>query len=689
MGTAGILLILCILVTMPLSPAHASGLQPVGTSAPVSVQHVGYEIEQRDMYVSGVMEVTFVADSGTENSGNLRFPLPPGSVLHKAEIYLPAQERWETAETVGRREGEVIYEEVTNQEQPVDPLLIQRIGTDFYRARVYPIDEAGSLRIRVHYAHVLERTETGAALRVAFANPDSTAATPAGGVSIVVTLDPSAWNSGNWWAENEPDWQKEFDGGAGCATLYYDELFTMDRDIVLDLATPGGCDDAGALHYASGGDPVPDHVDSWWIPDLSSYYEVDGTPRSVVFVIDRSGSMGGAKIEETKKAVITCINQLAPEDWFGVVAFDTTIMKFSGTMTPGTDTAAAIDWVRALHAGGGTNIGLGLVEGAEVGVTSPLEGASIDLLLITDAGANVGTTTSGGILTQLGGVADGFGRGIRVFGCGMGSDVVQTFVNDLAHATGAEATFALDDAEITGQITDLFTRIRGGGVSGITTDIQYAGLLEGGPFTWRRVFPGTMIRMGAKGAPDGLVSLTFAGVTPAMEAVDLTREVGPVEHGDAFERIAAPLAAKSWADRLERRIDETVETDALVDEAVCLAKTYGIVTRYSSLLALETPELYEEYGVERIARDPAGVALVDVTGSSVAERRIGGSGTWDADVSAGGFVGAPLSGLSVGEASCVHTAAGRGVGAWLLVLAALAGLRAARRRGRGKAHVRR
>ena len=247
MGTAGILLILCILVTMPLSPAHASGLQPVGTSAPVSVQHVGYEIEQRDMYVSGVMEVTFVADSGTENSGNLRFPLPPGSVLHKAEIYLPAQERWETAETVGRREGEVIYEEVTNQEQPVDPLLIQRIGTDFYRARVYPIDEAGSLRIRVHYAHVLERTETGAALRVAFANPDSTAATPAGGVSIVVTLDQSAWNSGNWWAENEPDWQMQAIGEpdgllAGSLLLIAHHVDATYGRLAMELAVPGPFD---------------------------------------------------------------------------------------------------------------------------------------------------------------------------------------------------------------------------------------------------------------------------------------------------------------------------------------------------------------------------------------------------------------------------------------------------------------
>ena len=44
-------------------------------------------------------------------------------------------------------------------------------------------------------------------------------------------------------------------------------------------------------------------------------------PKHVVFVLDTSGSMIGTKLERTKQAMDSILEQLRPEDYFSVVEF--------------------------------------------------------------------------------------------------------------------------------------------------------------------------------------------------------------------------------------------------------------------------------------------------------------------------------------------------------------------------------
>ena len=79
-------------------------------------------------------------------------------------------------------------------------------------------------------------------------------------------------------------------------------------------------------------------------------------------------------------------------------------------------------------------------------------------------------------------------------------NVDQMFLNDLAHLSGAEATFALDDGEVYGQILDLFERVRGGGVAHATATLSGGGV-DGAPeFSFRRLFEGTLLGLAATGA---------------------------------------------------------------------------------------------------------------------------------------------------------------------------------------------
>jgi uncharacterized protein with von Willebrand factor type A (vWA) domain len=55
------------------------------------------------------------------------------------------------------------------------------------------------------------------------------------------------------------------------------------------------------------------------------------TPRRTVIVLDRSGSMQGAPIEQACKAIDACLAALAEEDSFGVVAFNSRVENLAWT----------------------------------------------------------------------------------------------------------------------------------------------------------------------------------------------------------------------------------------------------------------------------------------------------------------------------------------------------------------------
>jgi len=608
----------------------ATGLQPEGTSDPVQIQTVNFDLELRGLYVSGMMEVQFTAARGFNNAASLRFPLPPDSVLYQAEIFLPAQETWMVAETMGRREGQAIYEAIVNQKY--DPLLIQRIGTDFYRAKVFPINENGDLRMRVYYAHLLETTDSGYRLRVPFANPDATPSNPTEGVTIALHTDPNYWTSSGWQILDElgtpTTTTSSVDLTNGTAVLSLED-FKMERDLSLELTPLIPLPTAMALYYQPDNVALPGHLHTWWQPDFSSYPSVTSQARNVVLVIDVSGSMSGDKIVQTRKAVIACLEALAEGDYFSLVAFDSDVYTFSETMTNSTSTAVqtAIQWVSALQAGTRTAIAPALSQAAAIGVTAPRSSGTVDLLLITDGIPNVGSTSLEDILADVNSAAQRLESRLRVFSVGIGYDLDQKLLSGLAQKTGGEATFALEDNEITGQILQLFDRVRGGGVSQVVGQIQGMVGAKHTEVNWPSVFPNLTLQMGATGTvtADSLM-LTVNGNVGNLP-IELSIIPTLFTTTGSLAKIAAPLAAKTWADELEREIDKQGESSEIINEAIRIARIYGIVTRYSSKLALESEDMYAAYGVDRIARDPAGIALAAVAMSTTDETQIGGQGT--------------------------------------------------------------
>jgi Ca-activated chloride channel homolog len=76
----------------------------------------------------------------------------------------------------------------------------------------------------------------------------------------------------------------------------------------------------------------------------------------MILVIDKSGSMGGQKMEMAKDAAKAAVELLGPKDKVGVIAFDGDLFWIA-EVQPAANKAQIIDKISAIEAGGGTTMG--------------------------------------------------------------------------------------------------------------------------------------------------------------------------------------------------------------------------------------------------------------------------------------------------------------------------------------------
>lgn len=87
--------------------------------------------------------------------------------------------------------------------------------------------------------------------------------------------------------------------------------------------------------------------------------EKENPSLGLLLVLDRSGSMTGQKIEMTKEAAKEAVELLSPQDYVGVVAFDSEAFWVAQVQSAA-DKGSVEDKIASIEAGGGTNIAPGL-----------------------------------------------------------------------------------------------------------------------------------------------------------------------------------------------------------------------------------------------------------------------------------------------------------------------------------------
>src|SRR5262245_11555644 len=135
-----------------------------------------------------------------------------------------------------------------------------------------------------------------------------------------------------------------------------DEAVPADRDFELVWAPDPGKRPAVAVFTEwHGGQP---YALVMLLPPAGANAEGSRLPREVIFVIDTSGSMAGASIQQARLALEEALAALAPGDRFNVIQFNSRTERLFPASVPAELAAVerARQWVQGLQANGGTEM---------------------------------------------------------------------------------------------------------------------------------------------------------------------------------------------------------------------------------------------------------------------------------------------------------------------------------------------
>ncbi|KAM4582182.1 inter-alpha-trypsin inhibitor heavy chain H3a [Fundulus diaphanus] len=156
-------------------------------------------------------------------------------------------------------------------------------------------------------------------------------------------------------------------------------------------------------------------------------------PKNVVFVIDRSGSMSGRKMEQTREALLKILPDLHEEDYFALIQFDTRILSWKESLTKATkeNVAEGMDYVKTITDLGGTDINSAMLRAINMLIKDRqgnlLPERSIDMIiLLTDGMPNSGESR---VPTIQENVRSAIGGNMSLFCLGFGNDVDYNFLD--------------------------------------------------------------------------------------------------------------------------------------------------------------------------------------------------------------------------------------------------------------------
>uniref|UniRef100_A0A671VC37 Inter-alpha-trypsin inhibitor heavy chain H3 n=1 Tax=Sparus aurata TaxID=8175 RepID=A0A671VC37_SPAAU len=156
-------------------------------------------------------------------------------------------------------------------------------------------------------------------------------------------------------------------------------------------------------------------------------------PKNVAFVIDRSGSMAGSKIQQTRGALKAILEDLHQDDHFALILFDSNVVTWRNSLTKATkeNVTQAIAYVKKLKDKGATNMNDGLLRAVGMLVKERKDGSlperSADMIiLLTDGMPNHGVSNLQMIQDNVRSAIDGK---MSLFCLGFGNDVAYSFLD--------------------------------------------------------------------------------------------------------------------------------------------------------------------------------------------------------------------------------------------------------------------
>lgn len=517
----------------------------------------------------------FRNDTDAVLEGTYMFPIPETASIVEFAIW--DGDRKLVGEVRSREEARRIYDEIVRRQR--DPGLLEYAGKDLFQASIFPIPARSDKKLELTYTQVL-KAESGT---VAYRYPLGTGhnSVQIGEVSGRVEIDGKEPVRNVYSPSHQIDLahhgsrnaRLSFESKAGREPQDFQLFYTLSReDFGLSLLT----------HREPG-------KDGYFLMMLSpkdDWSETEYAAKDIVFVLDTSGSMNEeGKMEKARSALLFGVKSLRDTDRFNIISFagEERLMESGMIQADAAGRARGEAFVNRLKATGGTNINDALHAGFRQFSESDRPKM---LVFMTDGLPTVGETNIQRIIQNANASRV---RGVRLFTFGVGYDVNTALLDKLAAENAGVADYVEPKENLEIKVSNFFAKINYPvltdlilNMGGVQTDLVY-------PRNLPDLFKGTQITLiGRYENPRDLERVNLS----------LTGKTGRQSRTYSFENLRFALKEddndflpRLWATRrvgwLMEQIRSNGEQKELRDEVVDLGTRYGIVTPYTSYLALE------------------------------------------------------------------------------------------------------
>ena len=304
--------------------------------------------------------------------------------------------------------------------------------------------------------------------------------------------------------------------------------------------------------------------------------------REVVFVIDTSGSMAGASLVQAKAALKLAVSRLTPQDRFNIIQFNsvtTSLFARAQTVTP-RSIQLALSYVERLQAEGGTE----MLPAVTHALSRQPEQAHLRQVIFMTDGLIGNEDELFATLHRLLGQT-------RFFTVGIGSAPNGHFMRKAAQHGRGTFTYIGTAQDVQDKMQRLFVKLEQPAFLDLALDVPYDGQWDLLPTPLPDVYAGEplMAVFRARTPPAQLAVSGKQGTVPWTRVIPLTS--GLPRHGIAVHwarQTIAHLMDQQTATSSVSQADQAGQQDTLRMAVIDLALRHHLVTRYTSLVAVET-----------------------------------------------------------------------------------------------------
>ncbi len=505
--------------------------------------------------------------------GTYLFPIPKGARIDKFTMDIGGHQVG--AELLPAEQARKIYEDIVRKLR--DPALMEYADRDVFKVRVFPIEPNSRKRITLSYTQVL-KSDSGLLSYVYPLNTEKFSARPIKDVSIQLELQ----NDRPFKCIYSPSHAVEVKrDGANRATAGYEACDVLPTtDFALYFAPEKDELGVNLLAHKSSGE------DGYFL--LLAAPGMDGKkeqvmPKDVAFVLDTSGSMAGRKLEQAKKALRFCVENLNDNDRFEVIRFSTEVEPLFGSLVAANEAnrGQADDFINKLKPIGATAIDDALQKA--LALRPDRGGRPFAIIFLTDGMPTIGVTDENQILANL---KKANKDRTRVFCFGIGTDVNTHLLDRITEETRAFSQYVLPEEDIEVKVSGFFSKIKEPVLANPTIKFTGGARVTGlYPSALPDLFRGDQLVLVGRYSGDGGAAVILEGEVNGAPR-KFTYEVAFPGDCDEHEFIPGLWATR----RVGYLLDEIRlhgENAELRDEVVEVARRFNIVTPYTAYLIVE------------------------------------------------------------------------------------------------------